>query len=85
MSLKQLSIVPCIPQHAGNHCFLKRFHFLIFVAFLIRKCSFPCVCAGKTKILTVEEQGKEQQVYKEPAIYITLQDQALQEVEAFSY
>ena len=44
-----------------------------------------CVCVGKTKILTVEEQGKEQQVYKEPAIYITLQDQALQEVEVFSY
>ena len=22
MSLKQLSIVPCVPQHAGNHCLL---------------------------------------------------------------
>ena len=44
MSVKQLSIVPCIPQHAGNHCFLKRLHFLIFVTFLLRKCSSLCVC-----------------------------------------
>ena len=31
--------------HAGNHCYLKRLHFLIFATFLISKCSSPvCVC-----------------------------------------
>ena len=43
LDLKQLPIVPCISQRAGNHCFLKRLHFLIFVMFLIKKCSSPCV------------------------------------------
>ena len=41
MSLKQLSIVSCIPQHAGNHSYL---HFLILVRFLIIKEMFFPVC-----------------------------------------
>ena len=52
MSLKQLSIVPCIPhQHADNHCFLKRLYFLIFVTFLIRKCFSPCVCVHSSAFI----------------------------------
>ena len=41
------------------------------------------ISLGKTKILTVVEQGKDQQVRDQPSI--TLQGQALEEVESFSY
>ena len=41
------------------------------------------ISLGKTKILTVIEQGKDQQVRDQPSI--TLQGQALEEVESFSY
>ena len=38
---------------------------------------------SKTKILTVEEQGKDRQVRDKPPI--TLRGQALEEVDSFSY
>ena len=41
------------------------------------------ISASKTKILTVEEQGKDQQVRDKPSI--TLRGQALEEVDSFSY
>ena len=42
------------------------------------------ISVSKTKILTVEEQGKDQHAGKEPAIHHTA-GQALEEVESFSY
>ena len=41
------------------------------------------ISASKTKILTVEEQGKDRQVRDKPSII--LQGQALEEVESFSH
>ena len=41
------------------------------------------ISVSKTKILTVEEQGKDRQVKDKPSI--TLRGQALEEVESFSY
>ena len=41
------------------------------------------ISASKTKILTVEEQGKDQQVRGQSSI--TLRGQALEEVESFFY